>query len=276
MKRRQLFLRTFLEQKLPTMLVGAWHCHTSAKGKVFSGNLLSYVLLAMVGLGSLVKPVVAQPANCQPPKAGEYLLLVVSETADSQAQVKRTVPPSVNTTVCRYLDSTVTRVEGFTTLDVANSWARYMTEIVGLPAFVAQPPQANSSQPSASPSQPAASSVPAATSTASSPSSATPSPAQTSAQPTIAPIAYNPELLGQGYAVLVDYQQNPELAAQLKRLLGRDVGLVSYRQRPYLLANHTPHQGTANATLKAVSDRGFIGLIVDGNRVMMLSRVVRY
>jgi hypothetical protein len=88
--------------------------------------------------------------------------------------------------------------------------------------------------------------------------------------------AYNPQPLGDGYAVLVDYFNQPEVAAQVKQLLGSDVGLVSYGQRPYLLAVYTTSQRKADSMLRQLSDRGFWSMVVDSRRVTLLRSVVRF
>jgi hypothetical protein len=74
--------------------------------------------------------------------------------------------------------------------------------------------------------------------------------------------------------VLVDYLNQPELAAKVQQVLGRSVGIVSYGQRPYLLAIYTMDQNAANATLQALSDRGFWTAVVDGRRVVLLRQSV--
>lgn len=201
-------------------------------------------------------------ADCQPPSPGEYLLLVVSKTAESQEQVRRTVPPNTTVTVCNYLNDVVTRVGGFTTADTANAWAKYMQESIGLSAAVARPSEV-AAQPSPTPTQASpAPTVPIA------PRSST----QTSPAPT--PRGYNPQVLGSGYAVLVDYFSKPELATQVQQLVGKEIGLAAYRQRPYLLAVHTDDQNLANSTLQALTDRGFWAMVVDSRRVTLLRQVV--
>lgn len=82
--------------------------------------------------------------------------------------------------------------------------------------------------------------------------------------------AYNPKPLGTGYAVLIDYFNQPELAERVQQALRKDVGLVSYGQRPYLLALHTSNQKDATDTLKALSDRGFWVMVVDSQKVTLL------
>lgn len=214
---------------------------------------------------TLAVPSQSQLSTCQPPNPGEYLLLVVSQTPEAQTQVKRALPPNASSSVCQYLDTIVTRVEGFTNLDIANAWAAYVTDVIGLPAFVAQPASTVATSPTA-PSP-----------TAPSPIMPSPQPTQPRpTQPVPAPLPYNPRLLGSGFAVLVDYNNRPEIAAQLRQILGRDVGFVSYEQRPYLLANHTPAQGTASATQRVLRDRGFQTLIVNAQDVVLVSRTVRY
>lgn len=190
-------------------------------------------------------------ADCQPPGAGEYLLLVMSKTPESQEQVRRALPSTATVTVCNYLNDVVTRVGGFTTADRANAWAKYMRESIGLSAFVARPSEVAQASPTATPS-------PVTTATRS------PSPQST----------YNPQILGEGYAVLVDYFSRPELATQVQQLVGKDIGLASYRQRPYLLAVHTNDQALAHSTLQALTDRGFWAMVVDSRRVTLLRQTI--
>ena len=199
-------------------------------------RLLSLVLLTVPGLIIGISSTAAQSAtpDCQPPKVGEYLLLVVSPTPESQDQVRRALLPNTSTTICKYLKDTVTRIGGFTQIETANAQARYFNDTVGLSAFVAQG-QAQ-----------------------------TPPGTQ----------AYNPKPLGAGYAVLVDYFNQPEAATQVRQLLGTDVGLVSYGQRPYLLAVYSGDQKKVNSTLQKLSNGGFFAMLVDSRKVMLLKAVV--
>jgi hypothetical protein len=209
---------------------------------------------------TLDAPAQASYADCQPPIAGEYLLLVVSKTPESQEQVRRTLPSNATVTVCNYLNDVVTRVGGFTTAEAANAWAKYMRESIGLSAFVARP------------SEPAAQTSPAPTTS----TATAPAPTGTSAarSPSRDVRSYNPQLLGGGYAVLVDYFSKPELATQVQQLVGKDIGLAAYRQRPYLLAVHTTDQSLANSTLQALTERGFWAMVVDSRRVTLLRRPI--
>ncbi|MBD2541094.1 hypothetical protein [Coleofasciculus sp. FACHB-SPT36] len=173
----------------------------------------------------------SSPPTCQPPPQGEYLVLVGSQTRESQEQIQRTLPNNTSTSTCKYLEDTMTRIGGFRSVEDANGWARYLNEIVGLSAFVLRPPEAP-----ANPNAP----------------------------------TYKPQALGAGYAVLVDYSSKPEVAAQVRQMLGRDVGLVSYAQRPYLLAVYTTNSNEANSALRRLSDRGFLVMLVDSRRVTLL------
>jgi len=232
---------------------------------------LGLLLLASIGLAATTRvaaqippappasdtPAQASYADCQPPIAGEYLLLVVSKTPESQEQVRRSLPPNATVTVCNYLNDVVTRVGGFTTAEAANAWAKYMRESIGLSAFVARP------------SEPAAQTSPTPTATV-------PFPTGTSVvrSPSRDLRSYNPQMLSGGYAVLVDYFSKPELATQVQQLVGKDIGLASYRQRPYLLAVHTTDQSLANSTLQALTDRGFWAMVVDSRRVTLLRQPI--
>ncbi|MFP4320792.1 MAG: hypothetical protein ACLFQ7_17715 [Phormidium sp.] len=82
---------------------------------------------------------------------------------------------------------------------------------------------------------------------------------------------YNPQPLEEGYAVLVDYFNQPQVASELQRVTNRTVGLVSYGQRPYLLVGYSRDETEANELLQRLSERGFWTMVVDSQRVMLLT-----
>lgn len=206
---------------------------------------LSYVslLLPIACLFGTPNKAIAQLAECSPPRPGEYLLFVVTGTREEQQLLRRSLPQNINLQVCRYLGDTVSRIGGFRRLEDADRWGQFINEIVGLYAAIAQPQASGAGIRITSP-------------------------------PT-APV-YQPQVLGAGYAVLVDYLNQPELAAQVKQALGRDVGLASYFSRSYLLAAHTQDEGEANAILRRLSDRGLGAILVDSSRVVLLAPSVNY
>lgn len=205
---------------------------------------VSTALLALTGLSSIPDLAQAQPSisTCKPPQPNEYLLLVLTQTKDSQQQLQRTLPANTQLSVCQYFSDTVTRIGGFRRIEDANDWMRYVKEIAGLSAYVVRP-------------------TVTATATA---------PLTNSSQ------AFSPQPLGQGYAVLVDYFNQPEEAARLKQLLGSEIGLVSYGKRPYLLAVYTTSEQKANSLLRKLSDRGFWSMVVDSRRVTLLRPVISF
>ncbi|BAT55053.1 unknown protein [Nostoc sp. NIES-3756] len=177
---------------------------------------------------------------CQPPGAGEYLLLVVSPTAENRTQLRNALPNEIKTTSCQYLNDTVTRIGGFRSIDDANRWARYINTIVGLSAII-------TTRPGEAPTQ----------------------------QASAPRVTYNPQALGQGYAVLVDYFNRPELVNSVQQAVGGNVGLASYGQRPFLLAVYTTNQQEAYNTLQRLNERGFFAVLVDSRNVILLRSVVR-
>ncbi len=214
-RRRSLYLQRL---GVLVLLMAGWF---SISGKVNANNTSGAGLLP-----------------CQPPKFGESLLLIVTNSKENQQQIMGILPPQVVATPCQYLDDVVLRVEGFPNISAASNWAQYINNNFELPAFVA---------------------VPQGESTMSRPGSTAVS------QP------YNPQPLGRGYAVLVDYFSNPQVAAELQQLLPQQtVGLVSYQQRPYLLAEFTENQNTAKRVLQTLSDRGFWVFMVDAPGVILL------
>jgi hypothetical protein len=201
--------------------------------------LLSSALIALASISGFVNSSIAQEtvSTCELPNNDEYLLLVMGKTRANQEQIKLILPQNTQITVCRYLESTLMRVTGFKNLEDAKNSALTLKEKFGLSAFLLQPAQS--------------------------------SPSTTSS-------SYNPQPLGNGYAVLVDYFNQPAMAVKLKQLLGQDVGLVSYAQRPYLLALYTTDPNQANLTLRQLSDSGFWSMIVDSRRVTLLKSVVSF
>ena len=212
-------------------------------------TLSGVLLLAFAPLISKINPVIAQQNlfNCQQPNVGEYLLLVLSPTPENQKQLRTALPTEQKTVVCKYTNQIVTRVGGFTNIDDANRWARYIQNIVGLSATI-----------TTRATEPVTQQVP-----------------QTIPNIQTPKITYNPKILGEGYAILVDYFNRPEMVSSLRNAVGGDVGFVSYGQRPYLLAVYTTNQKEAYNTLKKLSETGFVAILADGRKVVLLRSIVR-
>lgn len=216
-------------------------------------TLVSSLMLGIVGLSGGINSANAQQdiPVCQPPNSGEYLLLVSSPTAENQKQLRQALPSNTNASTCRYLKNTVTRIGGFNKIDDANSWARYIKNIVGLSAIVTTRPSSEVAQ-------------------------KPPTVTQTVTQkPPTQTVSYKPERLGEGLAVLVDYYNRPEMANKVREVVRGDVGFVSYGERPYLLAVYTRNQKEAYSTLQKLSERGFFAVVVDSRKVMLLRSSVR-
>ncbi|MEH2082795.1 MAG: hypothetical protein V7K89_23295 [Nostoc sp.] len=208
-------------------------------------STMSFAYAGLIGGMSFVLAQKTIP-SCQPPNAGEYLLLVVSPTANNQKQLRSALPPELKTITCKYLNETVTRVGGFNKIDDANRWARYVSNIVGLSAIITTRPTTADVQPQLQPKP----------------------PQQT--------VSYNPQALGEGYAVLVDYYNRPELVNSVQQVVGGNVGFVSYGQRPYLLAVYTTNQSEAYNTLQKLNNGGFVASLVDSRKVILLRSTVRF
>jgi hypothetical protein len=217
---------------------------------ILSLSLFSASLIAFLGLTILPNSVKAQ-TSCEPPQSDEYLLLIVTKTREQQERVKRSFPGNTNNTVCRYSNDTVTRVGGFRDSQIASDWVKYIQDVVGLPAYVVRSPSASISQ-----------DLPVY------------DPQPVADRPNDS-FAFNPQPLGPGYAVLVDYFNQPELAAEVRQVLGTQVGLASYGQRPFLFIAYTTDQNAATAAVKTLSDRGFWPMLVDSRRVTLIAPAVR-
>ncbi|MGB5963740.1 MAG: hypothetical protein WBG73_24095 [Coleofasciculaceae cyanobacterium] len=206
------------------------------KIKIFP--LVGSALLGLINLTITTTKVSAQSVTpCEPPQSQEYVLFVLNKAGENQEQMRRALPANTLLTRCRYFSDVITRISGFRRIEDAQSWALYVQDIIGLSAVVVRPATARVTNNSPS-------------------------------------VAYNPKPLGEGYAVLVDYFNKPEVAAQVRRIVGKEVGLVSYNQRPYLLAVYTDSQRQASSTLRELSDRGFSSMVVDSRRVTLLRQRV--
>jgi hypothetical protein len=243
---------------------------------------IDHALMALgtvvLSLGSTLGPASAQFPPCPPPAANEYLLLVRSDTEPERNRIQDLLPSNSTVMVCNYLEDTVVRAGGFTNLENANAWAQYMTEVEGFQAFVARPAAgaqpgnnsanntaANGTNPSANGTNP--STDPADTTTA-----ANNPPNGSAAQTSAANFA--PQPLGEGFAVLVDYQYDPERAVAIQEQVGQAVGLAVHKQRAYLLIAYSPEIDGAASTMNVLSGYGISGFIVDSNEVVMLTPAI--
>ncbi|NEQ40470.1 MAG: hypothetical protein F6K40_31265 [Okeania sp. SIO3I5] len=181
--------------------------------------------------------------DCLPPPNNEYLLVIPTETPANENLVRQSLPPDIRIDICRYIDKNVSTIGGFDDQDVASDWARYIQDIIGLRAYVVKP-----SEDTTLPNQPL------------------PAPPE---------IGFNPQPLGSGYAVLVDYNNQAEIALQLQRSLGRNVGLAAYGQKSFLLVTYTRKRKAATNSMFNLSDRGFLAFVVDSSKVTLISPRVK-
>lgn len=221
---------------------------------------LSSALLIIIGLGVGVNGALAQSreSTCEPPAAGEYLLFVVTNNRQSRGLLKQSLPANTKATVCRYLDNIVTRVSGFTSLEEAQELVQNLKTSTGLSAFVVEP--TTDAEEVATPPKPTSPPAPVSNT----------QEQQKPQPPTENLPAVNSQLLGRGYAVLVDYRNQPETITQLQQLLGKKISVVSFGQRPYLLALYTSNPRNASNTFRLLNDRGFLVMLVDANQVTLV------
>lgn len=195
---------------------------------------LSFPLgLAMAWLASAAAEAQVYPP-CPPPATAEYLLLVRGQSASERERAMSLLPADRPVLVCDYLTDVVVRTGGFTSLEAVNSWSVYLNDMEGFDAFVVSPANATAdSSPSGNRS-------------------------------------YQPQSLGSGYAVLVDYSNQLEVARSVQQRLGKPVGLAVYRDRPYLLASHTLDSASAAQLLGQLTAAGFAAVLVDSQPVVRL------
>ncbi len=196
---------------------------------------------------------------CDPPAAGEYVLLVNSQTTDEQRRLEQVLPTGATVVPCRYLEQSVIRVGTFENEELARSWAEYLTTVEGFQTTVARPP---------TPSPTTSNST--ANPTSASPSGSTqPDAPRPETAPGSAP--YRPAVLGDGYAVLVRYFNRPSIAADVQAVLNASVGLAVYERQPYLLVAYSQDAAAAGQVLQGLSDRQFSTFMVNSSQVVVLT-----
>ncbi len=232
---------------------------------LFPYRLSLFARVLGAGLSAAMLVSVATPASaqtrlpaCPPPASQEFLLLVRGETEADRNKIATVLPETNTVLVCQYLNETVVRAGGFTSLETANAWATYMTTVEGFDSFVASPASPSATQTAgASTGSQTTGSQAAATQTAAVSGSTT----------------FQPRRLAPGYAVLVRYGAQPEIAATVGQIV-RPVGLAVYAQEAYLLADYTSDSADAAATLQRLSNAQLSAILVDAHQVVRLSSEV--
>lgn len=222
-------------------------------------SLQGWGLMGIAAWVGAIAPAAAQAQTfppCLPPAPAEYLLLAQGTTEAERTRIQNLLPTSTDVMVCEYLSDPVVRAGGFTSLENANAWAQYLTDVEGVQTFVARPAEAGeaiTATPPPTPATPAAPEPPAAA-----PSS----------------VGYAPQLVGPGYAVLVDYGDDPAIAATVQQTLGTPVGLAVYQEQPYLLAIQSGDPQVAASTLQTLSTGEFTVFMVNSSNVVLLSPAI--
>ncbi|MEM6449045.1 MAG: hypothetical protein AAF703_01895 [Cyanobacteria bacterium P01_D01_bin.105] len=209
-----------------------------AVSKLLSGSLLSGLAVGISVLFPLRASTQPLPA-CPPPATQEYLLLVRGKDAAARNEIAAILPEESSVLVCQYLGEPVVRAGRFNSLESANAWATYMTTVAEYESFVLRP--ANSQV--------------------------------VERAGTLESGLYQPRRLSPGYAVLVEYGSDPEVAISIGQIT-RPVGLAVYQQRHYLLAAHTSDAAEAAGVLQRLSNAQQPALLVDAEAVVQLSATV--
>jgi hypothetical protein len=246
---------------------------------------LGWVLLTTgltIGSGWNQGAIAQAQSACQPPRSNEYLLLVRNPQSDTQSKLRQLLPANAILTPCTYGSGnsaeSVVRVEGFASADVANAWAKYLSDQASLQAIVSSP-GGSSGNTAAAPNPPSSNGN---SGNGNSGAGSFPRPSTSPTTPNTQPrpntntgTTFNPQPLGSGYAVLVSYFNRPEVAADVRKVTNRNVGLVSFEQRPYLLAAYGSDRNSAEAVLNKLRQDDFVVTLVDSQGVVVLTTDVR-
>ncbi|MGB3296900.1 MAG: hypothetical protein WBA76_01430, partial [Phormidesmis sp.] len=103
------------------------------------GSSLSASLAASLSILAMPASAQSRLPACPPPANQEYLLLIRGETEAERSEIASILPEANTVLVCQYLDETLVRAGGFTSLETANAWATYMKTMEGFESFVSRP-----------------------------------------------------------------------------------------------------------------------------------------
>ncbi|MFK8182888.1 MAG: hypothetical protein AB8B99_05895 [Phormidesmis sp.] len=217
----------------PNLRSNSWLVRLAMSG-VASGVALCTTALLPLRVSAQALPV------CPPPAAEEYLLLVRGQNAAERNEIAAILPEESSVLVCQYLNEPIVRAGRFNSLESANAWATYMTTVAGYESFVLRPANSQVAD-------------------------------RTGAIENNS--LYQPRRLAPGYAILVEYGSNPDVAIAVGQVT-RPVGLAVYQQRHYLLAAYTSDAASATAVLQRLSNAQQPALLVDAQEVVQLSASV--
>ena len=200
---------------------------------------------------------IAQPLPpCDPPESDEHLVLVDQQTPEELEQLKKVLPNGSTTAICQYLDDGVIRVGGFANEEVATAWAEYLSKTLQVQTAIVRPATSISSQPDDG-------------TTPSVPDSAGEAVLDEPSYPD-----YDPQVLEEGYAILVNYADRTDIAIAVQTELGESVGLAVYRQSPYLIALQSDDFKETGEILRQLIEADFDALMVDSRQVVLMTPVV--
>ena len=236
-------------------------------------TLISSMAVGAIAVLSMPQGSFAQstlPA-CEPPAAAEFLVLVFTDSEakqnDVRLQVGKSLPKNHDLMVCEYGGNVLSRVGDFDSLTSATKWAEYVGTATSLPLMVITP--VGGEMPRTSVINPPT--IPASTTTLA-PDLVVETMPELAAM--TEPPAFQPKALSGGYGILVDYGANPAIATQLKTVLGKDVGLVVYASRGYLLAEQTPDADRVLALLNLLNQNNLTAIAVPAEQLMLLRATV--
>lgn len=204
---------------------------------------LTQFLRAIAGLSAffLCSPSVWGQTNrfpCSPPNPGEYMLFVRTPDPSSQQLLNYLLPSNQTAQVCQYNNEIVIQIRNLANAQVSQRWSQYIHENTGLEVAIITPPS----------------------------NQIVPSPPVNS--------GFNSDILpylDSGFAVLVNATNQPDIPMRLQMLLRTAIPWVTFQGNPYLLALQSESQEEATATLKSLSDRGFLAILVDARTVQQLT-----
>lgn len=240
-----------------------------------TSTLIGSLAVGAIALLSLPQGSLAQGTlpTCESPAANEFLVLVFTDSETTQNDVRLQVGKSLaknhDLVVCEYGSNVLSRVGGFESLNSATKWAEYVGTATNLPLMVITPVGGETPRTSVinPPTIPTSVTTPAVDLVV-----------ETEAMSDLAalpePPAFQPKALSGGYGIIVEYGADPAIATRLKTVLGKNVGLVVYASRGYLLAAQVPDAERVLALLELLNQNNLTAIAVPANQLVLLKEII--
>lgn len=182
--------------------------------------------------------------ECAPPAVDTYNIFVATPTPAIQTSVANQATLALGdraaVKVCLYQGQVMSQVGTFRTLEAASNWQTFLKNTTQLDGVIVQ----------------------------------TQGEPEPTAAPEDTPIPFTPKVLSPGFAVILDFRNDPQVARQIAQGRSQPPGLVVYGDRPYLLMGNEKTMEAAKSVIQQLGNQGYWMGVVPSETVVLLKEAV--